>query len=64
MSWFEQGIFWQDTQCADGIVDGLERYLLVRCEKVVGLKRCPRYGAGWKVSCLRKVMLESVKDRF
>jgi hypothetical protein len=45
-------MFWQDTQCADGIVDYLERYLLVRCGIVVGLERCPRYGVSWKVSYL------------
>jgi hypothetical protein len=28
MPWFEQGIIWKDTQCADGIVDCLERYLV------------------------------------
>jgi hypothetical protein len=52
MSWFEQGMFWQDTQRADGIVNCLKRYLLVRCGKVVGLEWCPRYGVGWKVSHL------------
>jgi hypothetical protein len=57
-------MFWQDTRCADGIVDYLERYLLIWCGKVVGLERCPRYGVGWKVSHLRKVMLESAKDLF
>jgi hypothetical protein len=48
MLWFEQGMFWKDTQCADGIVDYLERYLLVWCGNVVELERCPRYGVGWK----------------
>jgi hypothetical protein len=57
-------MFWQDTRCADEIVDCLERCLLVRCGKVVGLKRCPRCGVGWKVSHLWKVILESAKDRF
>jgi hypothetical protein len=52
MSWFEQGMFWQDTQRADGIVNCLKRYLLVRCGKVVGLEWCLRYGVGWKVSHL------------
>jgi hypothetical protein len=47
MSWFEQGVFWQDTQCVNGIVDYLERYLLVWCGKVVGLERFLRYGVGW-----------------
>jgi hypothetical protein len=28
------------------------------------MERCPRYGVGWKVSHLWKVMLESAKDRF
>jgi hypothetical protein len=28
MSWFEQGMFWQDTRHMDGIVDCLERYLV------------------------------------
>jgi hypothetical protein len=45
-------------------VDYLERYLLVRSGKVVGLERCLRYGVGWKVSHLQKVILESTKDRF
>jgi hypothetical protein len=58
MLWFEQGMFWQDTRCTDGIVDCLERYLLVRRGIVVGLERCPRYGVGYKVSHLRKVMLK------
>jgi hypothetical protein len=31
--------------------------------KVVGLERCLRYGVGWKVSHLLKVMLESAKDQ-
>jgi hypothetical protein len=57
-------MFWQDTQCEDGIVDCLERYPLVQCGKVVRLERCPRYGVGWKVFHMRKVMLESAKDRF
>jgi hypothetical protein len=48
MPWFEQGMFWHDTWCTDGIMDCLERYLLVRSGKVVGLERCPRYGVGWK----------------
>jgi hypothetical protein len=48
MLWFEQGMFWQDTHCTDGIVDCLERYLFVRCGIVVGLETCPRYGLGWK----------------
>jgi hypothetical protein len=58
MSWFEQGKFWQDTRCTKGIVDCLERYLLVWSEKVVGLERYLWYGVGWKVSHLRKVGLE------
>jgi hypothetical protein len=41
-------MFWQDTQCTDGIMDCLERYLLVQSGIVVGLERCPRYGVGWK----------------
>jgi hypothetical protein len=45
-------------------VDHLERYLLVRSGKVVGLERYLRYGVGWKVSHLLKVMLELAKDRF
>jgi hypothetical protein len=45
-------------------MDCLEWYLLVRCGIVVGLERCPRYGVGWKVSLLWKVMLESAKDWF
>jgi hypothetical protein len=45
-------------------MDHLERYLLVRCGIVVGLERCLRYGVGWKVSHLRKVMLESARDWF
>jgi hypothetical protein len=57
-------MFWQDTRCTDGIVDGLERYLLVWCGIVVGLEKCPRYGVGWKVSHLWKVVLKSAKDRF
>jgi hypothetical protein len=28
MWWFKQGMFWHDTQCTDGIVDYLERYLV------------------------------------
>jgi hypothetical protein len=28
MSWFEQGMFWKDTNHADGIVDSLEMYLV------------------------------------
>jgi hypothetical protein len=28
MSWFKQGMFWQDTRCMVGIVDRLERYLV------------------------------------
>jgi hypothetical protein len=59
-----KGCFWKDTRCTDEIVDCLERYLLVRCGIVVGLERCPWYGVGWKVSYLRKVMLESAKDQF
>jgi hypothetical protein len=55
MLWFEQEMFWQDTRCTDGIVDGLERYLLVWCGIVVGLEKCPRYGVGWKVSHLWEV---------
>jgi hypothetical protein len=31
---------------------------------VLGLERYMWYGVGWKVSHLRKVMLESAKDRF
>jgi hypothetical protein len=64
MSWFEQRMFWHDTRCTDGIVDCLERYLLVQSGKVVGLERYPWYGVGWKVSHLQKVMLESTKDWF
>jgi hypothetical protein len=45
-------------------VDYLERYLLLRSRIVDGLKRCSRYGVGWNISHLRKVMLESAKDRF
>jgi hypothetical protein len=45
-------------------VDCLERYLLVRSGKVVGLERYPRYGVGWKVYHLRKAMLKSAKDWF
>jgi hypothetical protein len=56
-------VFWHDTKCTGGIVDCLERYLLVRSGKVVGLEWYPRYGVGWKVSHLQKVMLESAKDR-
>jgi hypothetical protein len=57
-------MFWQDTRCTDVILDCLERYLFVRRGKVVGLERYPRYGVGWKVSQLWKVMLELAKDRF
>jgi hypothetical protein len=57
-------MFWQNTRCMDGIVDCLKRYLLVQSRKVIGLERCLRYGVGWKVSHLRKVMLESAKDQF
>jgi hypothetical protein len=32
----------------DGIVDCLERYLLVQSGIVDGLESCPRYGVGWK----------------
>jgi hypothetical protein len=46
MSWFEQAMFWHDTRCMDGIVDYLERYLLVQSGIVDGLERCPRYGVG------------------
>jgi hypothetical protein len=63
MPWFEQGMFCHDTRCTNEIVDCLERYLLVWSGKLVGLKRCLRYGVGWKVSHLRKVMLESAKDQ-
>jgi hypothetical protein len=28
MPWFEEGMFWKDTRCTDGIVDYLERYLV------------------------------------
>jgi hypothetical protein len=45
-------------------VDCLEGYLLVRSGKVVGLKMYPWYSVGWKASPMRKVMLESAKDRF
>jgi hypothetical protein len=48
MPWFEQGIFWQDTRCTNGIVDYLERFLLVRCGIVDGLERCSMYAVGWK----------------
>jgi hypothetical protein len=41
-------MFWHDTRCTDEIVDSLERYLLARCGKVVGLERYPRYVVGWK----------------
>jgi hypothetical protein len=27
MTWFEKGMFWNDTRCTDGIVDCMERYL-------------------------------------
>jgi hypothetical protein len=64
MPWFEEGMFWKDTRCMDGIVDCLKRYLLVQSGIVDGLERCLRYGVGWTVSHLRKVMLESAKDRF
>jgi hypothetical protein len=59
MPWFEQGMFWHDTRCTNEIVDYLERYLLVQSGKVVGLKWCLRFGMGWKVSHLRKVVLKS-----
>jgi hypothetical protein len=59
-----KGCFSKDTRCTDEIVDCLERYLLVRSGIVDGLERCSRYGVGWKVSHLWKVMLESAKDRF
>jgi hypothetical protein len=32
MLWFDQGMFWQDIRCTDGIADCLERYLLVWCD--------------------------------
>jgi hypothetical protein len=48
MLWFEQGMFWPYTWCTDGIVDHLQRYLLVQSGKVVGLERCPWYGVFWK----------------
>jgi hypothetical protein len=48
MPWFEQGIFWQDTRCTNGIVDYLERFLLVWCGIVDGLERCSMYAVGWK----------------
>jgi hypothetical protein len=48
MPWFEQGMFWKDTRCTDGIVDCLERYLLVWSGIVDGLERRPRYGVGRK----------------
>jgi hypothetical protein len=44
--------------------DCLKRYLLVQSGKVLRLERYMWYGVGWKVSHLRKVMLESAKDRF
>jgi hypothetical protein len=64
MPLFEHGMFWQDTRCMDGIVNCFERYLSVRSGKVVGLERYLRYGVGWKVSHLLKVMLELAKDQF
>jgi hypothetical protein len=48
MSWFEQGIFWKDARCMDGIAYCLERYLFVWSGIVDGLQRCPWYGVGWK----------------
>jgi hypothetical protein len=39
-------MFWQDIQCTNGIVDRLERYLLVWSGKVIGLERFPWYGVG------------------
>jgi hypothetical protein len=43
-----KGCFWKDTRRTDGIVDCLERYLLVQSGIVDGLERCTRYGVGWK----------------
>jgi hypothetical protein len=57
-------MFWHDTRGTDGIVDCLERYLLVRCGIVIGLERYPWYDVGWKISHLWKVMLKLAKDRF
>jgi hypothetical protein len=48
----------------DGIIDCMERYLLIQCGIVVGLERCLWYGVRWKVSHLRKVMLKSAKHQF
>jgi hypothetical protein len=42
-----KGCFWKDTRCTDGIVDSLERYLLVQSGIVDGLERCMRYCVGW-----------------
>jgi hypothetical protein len=42
-------------------VDHLERYLLVRSGKVVGLERYPWYGVGWKVFRLLKVISNQLR---
>jgi hypothetical protein len=41
-------MFCKDTRCTDGIVDCLERYLLVWSGIVDGLEGCLRYGVSWK----------------
>jgi hypothetical protein len=41
-------MFQKDTRCINGIVDCLERYILVWSGIVDGLERCLRYGVGWK----------------
>jgi hypothetical protein len=33
MPWFEQGMFWKDTQCVNGIVECLEKYLMYSAGK-------------------------------
>jgi hypothetical protein len=41
-------MFWHDTRCTNGIMDYLERYLLVQSGIVDGLEKCQRYDVGWK----------------
>jgi hypothetical protein len=61
---FEQGMFWHYTQCADGFVDCLERYLMYRMGKWLDWKGARGMVWDGKVSHLWKVMLKSVKHRF
>jgi hypothetical protein len=63
MPWFEQGMFWQDTQF-EQCVDCFKRYLLVGVGKWSDWKGTRGMVWDGKVSHLRKVMLKSAKDWF